>query len=506
MSKEILLMADAVSNEKGVAKEVILSAIETALAMATRKKNGGNIDVRVSINGQTGEYETYQRWLVVEAIPDEIEIEDENAVHPEAMILLDDARQKKSDVQLGEHIEEIMPSLEFGRIAAQAAKQVISQELRKAERAKIASAYENQIGELTSGVIKKVMRDNLFLDLGGNVEALLKRSEMIPREAVRVGDRLRVFIYGLNTEARGPVVLVSRIRPEMLVELFKIEVPEIGEEVIEVMSAARDPGSRAKIAVKTNDGRIDPVGACVGMRGARVQAVSGELGGERIDIVVWDGNPVQFVINAMAPAEVASIVVDEDANTMDVAVNEDQLSQAIGKNGQNVKLASQLTGWVLNVMTEGEAQKKSEKETQELLESFTVKLNIDEDIAIILVQEGFSTIEEVAYVPIQEMLQIEDFDEGIVTELRNRAKDVLLTQAIASEEKKQHPEPDQDLLALAGMDEETARILTSQGVATSEDLAELAVDDLVDLTGMDQEKAGQLIMKAREPWFANENG
>lgn len=505
MSKEILLMVDAVSNEKDVSKEIILGAVETALAMATRKRHGGHIDVRVSIDPKTGEYETFRRWTVTEALPPIGEMDEESGLYSEGMMLLDDAKARKADAELGDHIEEPMESLAFGRIAAQTAKQVISQELRRAERAKIITMFEDKIGQLTSGLAKKVTRENVILDLGNNVEALLKRSEMLPREAVRVGDRVRAHISGLNTESRGPLVLLSRIQPEMLVELFRIEVPEIGEDIIQIMGAARDAGSRAKIAVKTNDGRIDPIGACVGMRGARVQAVSGELGGERIDIVVWDGDPVQFVINAMAPAEVASIVVDEDANTMDVAVNESQLSLAIGRGGQNVRLASQLTGWTINVMTEGEAEQKSEKESEELAKIFIDNLQVDEEIAAILVQEGFSSIEEVAYVPLQEMLQIEDFDEDIVNELRNRAKDCLLTKAIATEEKLQGSAPAQDLLDLEGMSEELAVKVAAQGVVTSEDLAELAVDDLVELTGIDSDEAAKLIMKAREPWFANEN-
>ena len=505
MSKEILLMVDAVSNEKDVPKDIILSAVETALAMATRKRHGGHIDVRVSIDPDTGEYDTFRRWTVTEELPPADEMDEESGLYAEGMILLDEAQKKNPDAKIGDPIEEPMESLAFGRIAAQTAKQVISQELRRAERAKIITQYQDKIGQLTSGLAKKVTRDNVILDLGNNVEALLKRSEMLPREAIRVGDRVRAYICGMNTESRGPLVLVSRSHPQMLVELFRIEVPEIGEDLIQVMCAARDAGSRAKIAVKTNDGRIDPIGACVGMRGARVQAVSGELGGERIDIVVWDGEPVQFVINAMAPAEVASLVVDEDANTMDVAVLESQLSQAIGRGGQNVRLASELTGWTINVMTEGEAQEKNEKETEELEKVFIDNLHVEQDVAAILVQEGFSSVEEVAYVPLQEMLQIEDFDEEIVEELRSRAKDSLLTKAIATEEKLQGVEPAQDLLDLEGMTEELARKVAVQGVVTSEDLAELAVDDLVEMAGVEADLAAKLIMKAREPWFADEN-
>jgi transcription termination/antitermination protein NusA len=353
-------------------------------------------------------------------------------------------------------------------------------------------------------VVKRVSRDLIVLDVGENVEALLRRDDMMPREAVRMGDRLRVYLYEVHSEPRGPQLLVSRTKPEMLIELFKIEVPEIGEETIEIKSAARDPGSRAKIAVKTNDGRIDPVGACVGMRGSRVQAVSGELGGERIDIVLWDDNPVQFVINAMAPAEVLSIVVDEDTHTMDIAVRDEALSQAIGRNGQNVKLASQLTGWHLNVMTETEAKAKSSQETADLSQLFMEKLDVDEEVALTLVQEGFSSIEEVAYVPLQEMLEIDAFDEETVKALRNRAKDALLTQAIASEEKLQAVQPAKDLLEMEGMDEVLAYRLASAGIVTQEDLAEQSIDDLLEIEGLDAERAAALIMTARKPWFTAE--
>lgn len=499
MSKEILLMADAVSNEKGVAKHIILSAIETALAMATRKRYGNNeMDVRVSIDPSTGNYNTFRRWTVVQSLVDPNTLE---ALSSEAYLTLEQAAVKKPDAKVGDIIEESLESVEFGRIAAQTAKQVISQELRRAERSKILDQFREKLNHLISGVVKKVTREAVIIDVGNNVEALLKRSEMLPREALRVNDRVRAYLYEINEEVRGPQLFLSRIHPNMLIELFKIEVPEIGEELIEIKSAARDPGSRAKIAVKTNDGRIDPVGACVGMRGSRVQAVSSELGGERIDIVVWDGDPVQFVINAMAPAEVASIVVDEDAHTMDVAVDEKMLSQAIGRNGQNVRLACQLTGWELNIMTEKEAQAKSEQEIETTKQLFIEKLNVDEDVAEVLVEEGFSTIEEVAYVPLDEMLAIEGFDEEIVELLRGRAKDVLLTQAIASEEQKQSVKPADDLLNLEGMDETLAYELAKHGVISSEDLAELAVDDLVELTDIDEKRAAQLIMTARKPWF-----
>lgn len=493
MSKEILFVAEAVSNEKGVAKDVIFGAIEAALESATKKRYGMEWEVRVSIDRDTGEYQTFRRWFV---IADDAELE-----NPAAQIKLTDARQDSPDVEVADVIEEPISSVEFGRIAAQTAKQVIVQKVREAERAQIAAAFLARKGELIAGIVKKVMRDQIILDLGGNIEAVIPREEMIPREAVRVGDRLRAYLYDVRIENRGPQLFLSRTRPEMLVALFKIEVPEIGEELIEIRSAARDPGSRAKIAVKTNDGRIDPIGACVGMRGARVQAVSGELGGERIDIILWDDNPAQLVINAMAPAEVASIVVDEDRHAMDLAVRDDQLAQAIGRNGQNVKLASQLTGWTINVLTETAAAEKSQTESQDLLQLFVDKLGLDVEVAEILVREGFSSIEDVAYVPVQEMLQIEEFDEEVAEALRARAKDVLLSEAISSEAAIGSSEPAQDLLKLEGMTRHLAYVLASRGIVTREDLAEQAVDDLTDIDEMTSERAAKLIMAARAHWF-----
>lgn len=496
MSKEILLVAESVSHEKDVPKEVIYEAIEAALAMATRKKYGSEWDVRVAIDNKTGEYETFRRFTVVEPNFDEFE----NGIEfPDRELTVEQAQEKKSGAVVGDVIEEQIPSVEFGRIAAQTAKQVIVQKVREAERAKALDAYKSRVGELITGVAKRVTRDHVILDIGQNNEVLLTRSEMLPREAVRVGDRVRAYLYEASAQARGPQLFASRIHPNMLRELFKIEVPEIGEELIEIKSVARDPGIRAKIAVKTNDGRIDPVGACVGMRGARVQAVSSELGGERIDIVVWDDNPVQFVINAMAPAEVVSIVMDEDAHTMDIAVKEEQLSQAIGRGGQNVRLASELTGWELNVMSEKQASDKSAEETERLVQLFLDKLQVDEDLAQVLVEEGFSSIEEVAYVPLQEMLNIEGFDEDIVNALRTRAKDVLLSAALADEETSRTPSD--DLLSLPGMNPTLARTLAENGVKTRDDLADLAVDDLLDISDIGQEKASDLIMAARKHWF-----
>jgi N utilization substance protein A len=493
MNKEILLVVDAMSHEKGVEKEVIFEAIEAALATATKKRHGGDIDVRVAIDRESGDYETFRRWDVV---PDE----DPTEV-PERQIRLSDAQAIRPGIGLGEFIEQPMPSVEFGRIAAQTAKQVIVQKVREAERAKVVEAYRGRVGTLVMGIVKRTDRNGVTLDLGGNVEAFVGREHLIGKEAVRPGDRLRGYLYEVREEMRGPQLFLSRSAPEFLVELFKLEVPEVGEGVIDIVAAARDPGSRAKIAVRSRDPRIDPVGACVGMRGLRVQAVSNELAGERIDIVLWDENPAQFAIKAMAPAEVRSIVVDEDSHSMDIAVAEENLSQAIGRGGQNVRLASQLTGWELNVMTEAEAEQKSESEAAGLQKMFMDQLDVDEEVASILVQEGFSSIEEVAYVPAQEMLGIEEFDEEIVRELRDRARDVLLTKAIAKEEQMQHAGPAPDLLALEGMDEELAQRLAEQGVITREDLAEQAVDDIKDIAGMGQERAAGLIMKAREVWF-----
>lgn len=493
MNKDILTVVDSVSHEKGVSKNVIFEAIELALASATKKLHAEDAEFRVSIDRSTGDYQTFRQFNVVET--------EEDVEFPASQITLEQAQEKNSELQVDGVWEEPSESIEFGRIAAQTAKQVIVQKVREAERAQVAEMFQDRIGELVNGTVKRVTRENIILDLGGNAEAVIERDSMIPREIARVGDRLRGILTEVRSEARGPQLVVSRTCPEMLIELFKIEVPEIGEEVIEIRRAARDPGSRAKIAVKTNDGRIDPVGACVGMRGARVQAVSSELGGERVDIVLWDENPAQFVINAMSPAEVASIVIDEETETMQIAVNEDQLAPAIGRNGQNIRLASALTGWTLNVMTVDEASSKEEEESEKYVQNFVTDLDVDEDVAEILVEEGFTTVEEVAYVPLEEMLDIEEFDEDIVNELRRRAKDVLLTKALVSEEKLSQTEPGEDLLNLEGMDRHLAFVLASQGIVTQEDLAEQSVDELLDIEGMDEQKAADLIMAARAPWF-----
>ena len=497
MNKDILYVADAVSNEKGVDKEIIFEAIEAALATATRKKNGKDIEVRVDIDRETGDYETFRRWQIVEDTGEGLE-------NPLAEITLEAANLDNPELQPGDYIEEQIESVEFGRIAAQTAKQVIVQKVREAERARVIEAFQGREGELVMGTVKRVERGNVYLDLGDNVEAFIPREDMIPREAVRTGDRLRGYLKEVRAETRGPQLFVSRTAPEFLVELFKLEVPEVDQGLLRILGGARDPGSRAKISVESLDPRLDPVGACVGMRGSRVQSVSNELAGERVDIILWDENPAQFVINAMSPAEVTSIVVDEDSHTMNIAVEEDKLAMAIGRGGQNVRLASELTGWELNVMTEKEAEERSDEENQKLLVEFKDKLDVDEEVAGILVAEGFSTIEEVAYVPEAELDAIEEFDAEIINELRNRARDYLLTQAIMQEEVLETGPPAEDLLQMEGMDEDTAIQMAAKGVCTMEDLAEQSVDELMEIVGMDEARASALIMKAREPWFAAE--
>jgi len=497
MNKEILYVVDAVSNEKAVEKEVIFDAIETALATASRKKQGKDIEVRVSIDRETGAYDTFRRWEVAE------ELEEGGLEFPLKQITLEAAQIDEPDIQLGDYVEEEIESVEFGRIAAQTAKQVIVQKVREAERARVVEAFKDREGELIMGTVKRVERGNIYLDLGDNVEGFIPREDVIPREAVRPGDRLRGFLKEVRSEARGPQLFISRTAPEFLVELFKLEVPEVGQDLIEIISGARDPGSRAKIAVKSNDPRMDPVGACVGMRGSRVQSVTNELAGERVDIILWDDNPAQFVINAMSPAEVLSIVVDEDAHSMDVAVEEEKLSQAIGKGGQNIRMASQLTGWNLNIMSSEDMDEKSETEGKVLVELFMEQLDVDEDVATILAAEGFSSIEEVAYVPENEFLSIEEFDEDIVEELRGRARDALLMKAISQEESVDEAQP--DLLEMDGMNKELANKLASKGVCSMEDLAELAIDELQEIEEMSEESASALIMTARAPWFENED-
>ncbi len=501
MNKDILMVVDVVSNEKGLEKEVIFDAIEAALATATRKKHALDIDVRVAVDRESGESATFRRWEVIDDTVDEVEIE-----FPDKQLNLEEAKKIDKALEAGDFVEESMESVPFGRIAAQTAKQVLVQKVREAEREQVVAAYTDRIGELLNGVVKRVDKGNVFIDLGGNVEAFIGREDLIPREPVRSGDRLRCYLREVKSEPRGPQLYASRTAPELLIELFKLEVPEVGEGLIDVMGAARDPGSRAKVAVRTNDSRVDPVGACVGMRGSRVRTISNELAGERVDIVLWDENPAQYVMNAMAPAEVASILVDEESNSMDIAVVDDHLSQAIGRGGQNVRMASQLTGWEINVMTDSQAAEKGEAEAQQSQELFMTHLQVDEEVAVILVQEGFTSMEEVAYVPTAEMLDIEEFDEDIVEELRNRAKDYLLTKAIIQEEKTgASKEPAKDLLEMEGMNEETAYALAGKGVITMEDLAEQSVDELLEVEGLDSEFAAKLIMTAREPWFAEMN-
>jgi len=494
VNKEILMVVDAVSNEKGVDKEVIFEALEAALASATRKKFGEEWDVRVAIDRRSGDYDTFRRWKVFTDDSTELEA-------PERELRLEDAHDMDANAQPGDFVEQPMESVGFGRIAAQQAKQVIVQKVREAERAQVVGAYQDRVGQLVSGVVKRVDRNGIYVDLGSNAEGFVPRTDMIPREQVKPQDRIKAFLKEVRSEPRGPQLFLTRTAPEFLIELFKLEVPEVGQGLIQILGAARDPGVRAKIAVRSSDPRIDPVGACVGMRGSRVQAVSNEIAGERVDIIPYDQNTAQFVINAMSPAEVMSIVVDEDKHSIDIAVAEEKLSQAIGRGGQNIRLASQLTGWDLNVMTESDAEAKSESEARELVQTFMKQLDVDEDVATILVQEGFSTIEEVAYVPQGELMAIQEFDEDMVKELRNRARDVLLTQAIASEETLDESMPADDLLLLEGMSPDLALALARRGVRTREDLAEQSVDDLADIEGLAADEAGRLIMTARAPWF-----
>jgi N utilization substance protein A len=488
MSREVLLLVDALAHEKNVEKEVIFTALELALASASKKRFQEDADVRVAIDRNTGEYESFRRWQVVA---------DDAVENPAAQIGVTEERAQ--GLNEDEFIEEALESIEFGRIGAQAAKQVILQKVREAEREQILNDFLARKEHLVTGMIKRMEKGNAIIEVG-RIEALLPREQMIPKENLRVGDRVRAYLMRIERGGRGPQLILSRIVPEFLIKLFELEVPEIEEGLLEIRSAARDPGLRSKIAVKSNDQRLDPVGTCVGMRGSRVQAVTGELAGERVDIVLWSMEPAQFVINAMAPAEVSSIVVDEDAHSMDVVVDEDQLAQAIGKSGQNVRLASELTGWTLNIMTEEEAAQKNEAEYSKTRELFMEKLDVDEEVADILVQEGFSSLEEIAYVPLSEMTEIEAFDEDTVNELRKRARDAILTEAIAKEEKVE--EASEGLLAMEGMDADTAHLLAAKGISTVEDLADLAVDDLVELTSMNAERSKQLIMTARAPWFA----
>ena len=490
-NNEILLMAEVVSREKDLDREIIFSAIEAALATATRKWHNGDIDARVSIHRDTGDYDSFRVW---EVLPDDAEVE-----FPDHQLLLSEARQQRPDIEVGETIEAQMDKVAFGRIAAQAAKQVIMQKVREAVRQQTAERYQDKFGVLISGTVKRLERGNAIIDLGDS-EAILPKHNMIPREGLRPGDRIRALLEEIDEETRGPQLVLTRLTPEFLIELFKLEVPEAGEGIIDILGAARDPGSRAKISVRTNDSNVDPVGACVGIRGSRVQSVSNEIAGERVDIIVWSDNIAEFVIQALAPAEVEFIYVDEELKSMDVVVTEENLSRAIGRGGQNVRLASELTGWELNLMTDQDAAEKQETEQKSLVESFMAQLDIDENVATILAQEGFNSLEEIAYVPRQEILDIEEFDEELVDELRNRAQDTLLTHAIATQEAR---EPEADLLGMDGMDEQTARVLAGGGVRSVEDLADCAVDEVLDIVDIDRERASELIMTARAPLFAS---
>jgi N utilization substance protein A len=490
MSREMLMLVDALAREKNVDPDIVFGALEMALASATKKRVKGDADVRVEIDRESGDYNAFRRWQVV--TEQELESEDNQ-------ILLIDAQYEHPDIEVGDFVEEPLEAVEFGRIGAQAAKQVILQKIRDAEREQILNDFLERKEHLVTGVVKRMDRGNAIIE-SGRVEGFLHRDQMIARENLRVGDRVRAYLSKIERGGRGPQLVLSRTAAEFIMKLFELEVPEIEEGLIEIKGAARDPGLRAKIAVKSNDQRIDPIGTCIGLRGSRVTSVTNELAGERVDIILWSPDPAQFVINALAPAEVSRIVVDEDKHSIDVVVEEDQLGKAIGANGQNVRLASELTGWELNIITEEEASEKKAKESEGIRNLFMENLDVDEEVAQILVDEGFSTLEEVAYVPLAEMQEIEAFDEEIINELRNRARNALLTAAIAGEEKVEASAG--DLLSLEGMDPETARLLAAKGVHTTENLADLAVDDLVEMTGMDEERAKQLIMTARAPWFA----
>jgi N utilization substance protein A len=502
MGKEILEVVDVVSNEKGVGKDIIFEALEAAIASATKKRYTDDIDVRAAIDRRSGDYAAFRRYEVIDldALDEDGELLDAVA-YPERQISLAEARREHPEVQAGEFLEEPIENVEFGRIAAQTAKQVIVQKVREAERAQVVEAYQGRIGSLVNGVVKRVERAGAFIDLGEGAEAYLPREEMIPREPIRSGDRIRAYLCDVRMEKRGPQLFLSRTHPGFLIQLFRLEVPEIGQGLIDVMGAARDPGLRAKICVRTLDARIDPVGACVGMRGARVQAVSNELAGERVDIIPWDHDPAQFIISAMAPAEVLRILLDEDSHAVDIAVAEENLARAIGHNGQNVRLASELTGWTINVMSDEEAERRSQDEADKVKGMFMELLNVDEDVGLVLVEEGFTSLEEVAYVPEAEMLRIEQLDEATVMELRQRAKDIILTRAIAQEELLGDSRIAADLVEMEGMDPETLDALAALGVLSREDLADQAVDDLMEIEDMTEGRAAELIMTARRPWF-----
>jgi transcription termination/antitermination protein NusA len=493
-NKEILLVVEVFSNEKEIEKEIVFQAIESALETATIKRYAHPIKARVAIDRKTGDYKTYRQWEVVAANPRI----DGDVEFPTTQILLEVAKLDNPNVQVGDLIEEEIESVDFGRIAAQTAKQVIIHKVREAERKKIVDAYKSRVGELVTGTVKRLEKGSVYLDLGGHIEAYIAKEDMIPRESVRVGDRIRGYLKSVRLEARGPQLFVSRTAPELLIALFRLEVPEVGEGLISIIGAARDPGSRAKLAVKSNDPRLDPVGACVGMRGSRVQSVTNELAGERVDIILWNPSEAQFVINAMSPAEIQSIVVDEDKHSMDLAVSSENLSQAIGRGGQNVRLATQLTGWELNVIDASKAEKNAEAEVDKVKHLFMEQLGVDDDIALILAEVGFNSVEEIAYVPVSEMLEIEGFDEPLVNELRSRAKDALLISAIAAEEKIEIGESAPSLLDIENMDDDLALIFAGQGILTIEDLADQSIFDLLDISDISEERAGKLIVEARK--------
>jgi len=498
-SREILQAVEVVSAEKAIDREVIFEALEAALAAAIRKRSQAGIEVRVEIDRASGEFQNFRRWLVVA----EEELGPELA---DSQIGLAAATERQAGIELGEYIEEPTEGVAFGRIAAQIAKQVIVQKVREAERQKVAEEYEPRVGEMLSATVKRMDRGNAVLDLGGNAEALLRRDEMLPNEHIRVGDRVRVLLGAINPEPRGPQLLVNRTSPQLVIELFKREVPEVADGLVEVVAAARDPGSRAKIGVRGHDKRIDPIGACVGMHGTRVQSVSNELGGERIDITLWDETPAQFVINALSPAAIASIYVDEENNSMDVAVEEEQLSLAIGRGGQNVRLASQLTNWVLNIMSEQEAEEKAEREVLELIETLMEELAVNGDVATALIEGGFSSVDEIAYVPKSELLEVTDVDPEELLELRSRAQDLCVTREISREELLDKAKPEADLLAIDGVDDRLGLLLAEHQICTKENLADQSVDELMEVEGMTEELAGRLIMAARADWFTEEEG
>ncbi|HEX2650943.1 MAG TPA: transcription termination factor NusA [Burkholderiales bacterium] len=487
------MLADVLAREKNVPRDIVFGALELALASATKKKYSEDIDVRVSMDKNTGAYETFRRWRVV--------VDDEPDYNTAQMYCLEEAQDRKPDAKIGDYLEEPLPNVEFGRIGAQTAKQVILQRIRDAEREQILNDFLSRGDELVTGTVKRMERGNAIVE-SGRLEALLPREQMIPKENLRVGDRVRAWVMKIDRGARGPQLILSRTAPQFIMKLFELEVPEIEEKLLEIKSAARDPGIRAKIAVHTTDRRIDPIGTCVGMRGSRVQAVTQELAGERVDIVLWSADPATFVIGALAPAEVSSILVDEEKHAMDVVVDEENLAIAIGRSGQNVRLASELTGWTINLMTEEESTKKQAEESTRTKTLFMERLDVDEEVADILIHEGFSTLEEVAYVPINEMMEIDAFDENTVNELRSRARNALLVQAIASEESLEGVDP--KLLQLEGVDQSLAAKLAKGGIKTRDDLADLAVDELSALTGLEEDPAKKLIMAARAHWFEGE--